>query len=199
MRCTETIYMVDSVASQTPKLTSSRRQSSTADEEEAAAREAWRGYLMRNRSIIVDLFQGQLRSRLQCSQCGHRSVTFDPFMYLTVPIPRQPKAPAAAAAAAAVSGAHHPHISSSHLGSAHVRASVSNSSAAAGADGAGSAGSDATATATADVGVGDSASDHAGGSVPSVSAAAVAGRASPVTSPGSTSGSTGMVNGKQRL
>lgn len=41
----------------------------------------------RNRSIIVDLFQGQLRSALQCGVCGHRSVTFDPFMYLTVPLP----------------------------------------------------------------------------------------------------------------
>lgn len=41
----------------------------------------------RNRSIIVDLFQGQLRSALQCGVCGRRSVTFDPFMYLTVPLP----------------------------------------------------------------------------------------------------------------
>ncbi|KAG5188102.1 hypothetical protein JKP88DRAFT_260201 [Tribonema minus] len=55
---------------------------------EAAAREAWRGYLLRNKPIIVDLFQGQLRSSLQCRRCLHTSVTFDPFMYLSVPMPR---------------------------------------------------------------------------------------------------------------
>ncbi|KAG5180921.1 hypothetical protein JKP88DRAFT_143180, partial [Tribonema minus] len=54
--------------------------------EEAAAREAWRGYLLRNKSIVVDLFQGQLRSALTCDECGHVSVTFDPFMYLSVPV-----------------------------------------------------------------------------------------------------------------
>lgn len=31
--------------------------------------------------------QGQLKSTVLCSVCGHRSRTFDPFMYLTVPIP----------------------------------------------------------------------------------------------------------------
>lgn len=41
----------------------------------------------RNRSIIVDIFQGQLRSALQCGACGKQSVSFDPFMYLSVPLP----------------------------------------------------------------------------------------------------------------
>lgn len=43
----------------------------------------------RNRSIIVDLFQGQLRSALECGVCGKQSVTFDPFMYLSVPLPEE--------------------------------------------------------------------------------------------------------------
>jgi ubiquitin C-terminal hydrolase len=55
-------------------------------DEEAVACEAWLGYLQRNRSIIVDLFQGQLRSVLLCKACGHKAVTFDPFMYLSVPV-----------------------------------------------------------------------------------------------------------------
>lgn len=35
----------------------------------------------------MDLFQGQLRSALQCGVCGKSSVSFDPFMYLSVPLP----------------------------------------------------------------------------------------------------------------
>lgn len=38
-------------------------------------------------SIIVDHFQGQYKSTLVCPECHHVSITFDPFMYLTVPIP----------------------------------------------------------------------------------------------------------------
>ncbi|CAM9955495.1 unnamed protein product [Phaeothamnion confervicola] len=48
--------------------------------------EAWKGYLQRNKSIIVDTFQGQLRSALTCRKCGHSSVKFDPFMYLSLPL-----------------------------------------------------------------------------------------------------------------
>ena len=44
------------------------------------AAEAWRGHLARNNSIIVDLFQGQLKSTLVCPVCARVSVTFDPFM-----------------------------------------------------------------------------------------------------------------------
>ena len=55
-------------------------------DEEAVACEAWLGYLKRNRSIIVDLFQGQLRSVLTCKACGHKTATFDPFQYLSVPL-----------------------------------------------------------------------------------------------------------------
>ena len=37
---------------------------------EVAARDAWDRYLLRNRSVIVDLFQGQLKSEKQCCACG---------------------------------------------------------------------------------------------------------------------------------
>lgn len=56
------------------------------DEDKCAAK-AWRGYLLRDRSIIVDLFQGQLRSTVRCATCGYATVKFDPFMYLSVPVP----------------------------------------------------------------------------------------------------------------
>merc|ERR550534_81336 len=51
------------------------------------AEEAWRVYKMRNDSIIVDLFQGQYRSTLICPACQKVSVTFDPFLYLSLPLP----------------------------------------------------------------------------------------------------------------
>ncbi|CAN0291470.1 unnamed protein product, partial [Laminaria digitata] len=63
------------------------KEAKEGEAEEFVAMQAWKGYLERNRSIIVDLFQGQLRSALQCGVCGRRSVTFDPFMYLSVPLP----------------------------------------------------------------------------------------------------------------
>ena len=52
-----------------------------------AAREAWERYLLRNRSVIVDLFQGQLMSERTCETCQKRSLKFETFMYLSVPLP----------------------------------------------------------------------------------------------------------------
>ncbi|XP_033725421.1 ubiquitin carboxyl-terminal hydrolase 8-like [Pecten maximus] len=48
---------------------------------------AWRRHCLLYQSIIVDLFQGMLRSTLTCLTCRHRSVTFEVFMYLSLPIP----------------------------------------------------------------------------------------------------------------
>ncbi|KAI9511390.1 hypothetical protein F5148DRAFT_1171203 [Russula earlei] len=48
---------------------------------------SWEGYMKRNDSVIVDLFQGQYRSTLVCPECSKVSITFDPFMYLTLPLP----------------------------------------------------------------------------------------------------------------
>ncbi|VDN06160.1 unnamed protein product [Thelazia callipaeda] len=53
------------------------------------SKEAWQNYLMRNDSIFVDLFHGQLKSRLQCPNCYQISITFDPFVYLAVPFPKE--------------------------------------------------------------------------------------------------------------
>ncbi|KAJ1666474.1 hypothetical protein EV178_002261 [Coemansia sp. RSA 1646] len=53
------------------------------------ADERWNIYKQRDDSVIVDLFQGQYRSTLVCPECDNVSVTFDPFMYLTLPLPVQ--------------------------------------------------------------------------------------------------------------
>ena len=47
----------------------------------------WDNYRKRNDSVVVDLFQGQYRSTIVCQTCTKVSVTFDPFMYLSLPLP----------------------------------------------------------------------------------------------------------------
>jgi uncharacterized protein (DUF983 family) len=37
----------------------------------------------------VDLFHGQLKSKVTCKVCGHESVRFDPFNYLSLPLPME--------------------------------------------------------------------------------------------------------------
>nr|XP_018899838.1 PREDICTED: ubiquitin carboxyl-terminal hydrolase 15-like [Bemisia tabaci] len=54
---------------------------------EDEADEHWEKHLAKNRSIIVDTFQGQFKSTVVCSACQFVSVTYEPFMYLSVPLP----------------------------------------------------------------------------------------------------------------
>ena len=55
----------------------------------AVAAEAWENHSLRNRSIIVDLFHGQLKSKVTCKVCGHESVRCDPFFTLSLPLPME--------------------------------------------------------------------------------------------------------------
>ncbi len=55
--------------------------------DEIVAAEAWAVHQLRNQSVIVDRFQGQLKSTLVCPTCARVSITFDPFMFLSVPLP----------------------------------------------------------------------------------------------------------------
>uniref|UniRef100_A0A803SXM9 ubiquitinyl hydrolase 1 n=1 Tax=Anolis carolinensis TaxID=28377 RepID=A0A803SXM9_ANOCA len=55
--------------------------------DEEVAEEAWRNHKRRNNSIIVDIFHGLFKSTLVCPECGKVSVTFDPFCYLSAPLP----------------------------------------------------------------------------------------------------------------
>ena len=51
------------------------------------AMEAWKRYIRRDDSHLVDLFVGQLKSTLRCAECNHESVTFEPFWDLSLGIP----------------------------------------------------------------------------------------------------------------
>ncbi|KAF5734940.1 Ubiquitin carboxyl-terminal hydrolase 10 [Tripterygium wilfordii] len=55
--------------------------------DEEVADECWRNHKARNDSVIVDVCQGQYKSTLVCPVCKKISITFDPFMYLSLPLP----------------------------------------------------------------------------------------------------------------
>lgn len=51
------------------------------------AEKSWENHKLRNESVVLDLFGGLYKSTLVCPQCNLTSVTFDPFMDLTLPLP----------------------------------------------------------------------------------------------------------------
>ncbi|XP_068082079.1 ubiquitin carboxyl-terminal hydrolase 15 [Anabrus simplex] len=55
--------------------------------DEEMANEAWRNHLKCNDSIIIENFHGLLKSTVVCPLCSKSSVTFDPFCYLSLPLP----------------------------------------------------------------------------------------------------------------
>ncbi|XP_026879359.2 ubiquitin carboxyl-terminal hydrolase 11 [Electrophorus electricus] len=55
--------------------------------DQEVAEEAWRNHRRRNDSVIVDTFHGLFKSTLVCPECHKVSVTFDPFCYLSIPLP----------------------------------------------------------------------------------------------------------------
>ena len=55
--------------------------------DEEFAEESWQDHKKRNDSIIVDTFHGLLKSTLNCMVCNEISIKFDPFCYLSLPLP----------------------------------------------------------------------------------------------------------------
>ncbi|KAJ2160830.1 ubiquitin-specific protease doa4 [Coemansia sp. RSA 552] len=47
----------------------------------------WELYTRRNLSIVTDIFQGQIQSRLTCMVCAYTSTTYHTFTELSIPIP----------------------------------------------------------------------------------------------------------------
>nr|KAG5699286.1 hypothetical protein BaRGS_000488 [Batillaria attramentaria] len=75
----------DVVGEDNPGLLNPARCYTAADV--AAANASWESYKSRNNSVVVNTFQGQFKSTVVCSECDHVSVTYEPFMYLSLPIP----------------------------------------------------------------------------------------------------------------
>lgn len=57
------------------------------DDDNSEGETHWEKHLAMNQSVIVDTFQGQFKSTVVCSACKYVSVTYEPFMYLSVPLP----------------------------------------------------------------------------------------------------------------
>lgn len=107
------IYLLDALHEDTNRVRKKpyveNPEQSTTETDEYAANKAWDVHLQREDSFIVHNFMGQVKSRLQCPNndnttnlaaseevkeekekdacCGRVSTTFDPYMYLSVPIP----------------------------------------------------------------------------------------------------------------
>jgi ubiquitin carboxyl-terminal hydrolase 2/21 len=57
--------------------------------DQAISKEYWIFYQERNMSLLTELFCGQLRSEICCTICQHRSLCFDVFWDLSVPLPKK--------------------------------------------------------------------------------------------------------------
>jgi hypothetical protein len=61
------------------------------DSHESLVKEAenfWIKYIRENNTVIASSFQGMYKSTVTCSVCHYVSRTYEPFMYLSLPIPR---------------------------------------------------------------------------------------------------------------
>lgn len=57
--------------------------------DKSADHSAIQKYLVNNQSFILDIFQALLRSSLTCPKCEKQSITFDPYVSLSLPIPQR--------------------------------------------------------------------------------------------------------------
>lgn len=72
-----------------PYIEKPEKQDEIGETDEQASAKAWALHKRREDSRILDFFMGQIKSRVQCCKpaCGRVSTTFDPFLFLSVPIP----------------------------------------------------------------------------------------------------------------
>lgn len=86
-------YLLDALHEDTNRVTKKpyieKPEKGEDEPDEVAAKKAWELHLKREDSRVLENFMGQIKSRVQCCKegCGRVSTTFDPFMYLSVPIP----------------------------------------------------------------------------------------------------------------
>ena len=86
-------YLLDALHEDTNRVTKKpfikKPEQNENESDASAANMAWAMHLKREDSRVLENFMGQVKSRLECSVrgCVRVSTTFDPFMYLTVPIP----------------------------------------------------------------------------------------------------------------
>ncbi|NXI61436.1 UBP2 hydrolase, partial [Anseranas semipalmata] len=85
-------FLLDGLHSEVNRvLVRPRASADTLDHlpDDEKSRQMWRRYQEREDSRVSDLFVGQLKSSLTCSECGYCSTAFDPFWDLSLPIPKK--------------------------------------------------------------------------------------------------------------
>ncbi len=55
--------------------------------DDEVASEAWVVHMKRNDSVILDTFGAQFKSTVKCPDCSRVSITFDPYMIMSIPLP----------------------------------------------------------------------------------------------------------------
>jgi ubiquitin C-terminal hydrolase len=87
------IYLLDALHEDTNKVSTKpyveKPEKEGEETDNEAASKAWELHLKRDNSRLLSFFMGQVKSCVQCCKpgCARVSTTFDPFMYLSVPIP----------------------------------------------------------------------------------------------------------------
>ena len=71
-----------------PYLELEEKKNGESDEE--ASERWWKYHRLRENSIISDLFYGQFKSKIVCFDCNNISITYDPFMCLSLSLPISP-------------------------------------------------------------------------------------------------------------
>ena len=71
-----------------PYLELEERKEGESDKE--ASERWWKIHRLRENSIISDLFHGQLKSTISCNICKNTSITYNPFMFLSLSLPVSP-------------------------------------------------------------------------------------------------------------
>ena len=77
------IYLLDALHEEVNRVINKKYVNKPETQE---ATSSWDHHLIRNQSSVVDLFQGMLKSYLQCDNCQQSSVTFDPMMFFSIPV-----------------------------------------------------------------------------------------------------------------
>lgn len=86
-------YLLDALHEDTNRVTVKpyieKPEQADNETDEDAAKKAWDLHLKREDSKVLENFMGLVKSRVECCTegCGRVSTTFDPVMYLSVPIP----------------------------------------------------------------------------------------------------------------
>ena len=58
------------------------------EDDYSASKRWWDSYRKREDSIIIDLFHGQFKSKIIGRNCGKSSITYEPFIFLGLPLPQ---------------------------------------------------------------------------------------------------------------